>query len=230
MRHEDYHSTDQWKTVRFFDKERGRLLAHLRDIEVLELFEERTVRVTNEEGCWLFNPQCIEKILFDLPEDAHCWSPENVLSRRFISEDSFREKLAARKQQNGSCDAQSWKTEIADGLAELTLASGSVEYLEYLIMLRPPREQLMDLSLIFQKPAHPIPRDGGGVVLLNPRNIASVRIYSKMIEPPVRIGSWNWFPKQPPRQVMLREATQPQPRQDERIETWKSTFSAQMVK
>ncbi len=148
-----------------------------------ELFEERTVRVTNEEGCWLFNPQCIEKILFDLPEDAHCWSPENVLSRRFISEDSFREKLAARKQQNGSCDAQSWKTEIADGLAELTLASGSVEYLEYLIMLRPPREQLMDLSLIFQKPAHPIPRDGGGVVLLNPRNIASVRIYSKMIEP-----------------------------------------------
>ena len=102
--------------------------------------------------------------------------------KKFISEKSYQLKLDVLIRKRDLRNAPSRPEDIAEGLAQVTLASGGVEYLEYLIMLRPSREQLMELSLIFQTPAIPIPHEDGGVVLLNPANISMVKIHSAPIE------------------------------------------------
>lgn len=147
-----------------------------------EIFDRKVLRINDGEHCWSFNPHLIEKIHFDFAMGAHWRSPENILSGKFVSEKSYRLKLDALRQKHGSHGTPFQPGEFAEGLAELTLASGSVEYLEFMIMLRPPQEQLMDFSLIYQKPLFPIPWEEGGFMLINPANVSMVQIYPAMTE------------------------------------------------
>lgn len=147
-----------------------------------EIFEGKVLRIRNGENCCTFNPHFIEKIHFFSTNDFRWWSPENVLSRKFVSEETYRLKLDAMQERSGTCRSTFRPGEIVAGLAKLILASGSAEHLEFMIMLRPSQEQLMDLSLVFQRPPFPIPWEGGGFILLNPTSISMVRIYPAIVE------------------------------------------------
>lgn len=148
-----------------------------------EIFDRPILRIHDGRDTWSFNPAAIEKVNFETDAQTPWAPPENVLSAKCIREETYRrklEKLAAKP--HGAADFQAGKR--LDAVLEVTLASGAVEYFECYIMLRRSHEQMVSLYRLFDKVAFPMPCEGGGFVLLNPKCIVCIRMHPAPAEEP----------------------------------------------
>lgn len=151
--------------------------AFLDALKFWEVFDNRILRINNGDQCWTFNPRAIELIRFNHTVGVQWESPENILTIKEVSENSYW-LLSGIEKQTNKLNKQG--RAVATGFAELTLASASIIYLEFALMLRRPQEQLMDLSVIFQRPPFLIPYEKGGFILLNPAMISMFHINPAM--------------------------------------------------
>lgn len=143
-------------------------------IRFWEIFDKPVLHIHDGRKTWSFNPALIEKIQFTDQEPP--WRPpENVLSSKCVSAETYRRKL----ERLGSSPPAAGRFEegkLIEAVFELTLASGAVEFFECYLMLRSPREQMVNMYRLFDKVAYPIPIEGGGFVLLNPGQISCIKL------------------------------------------------------
>ena len=141
-----------------------------------EVYDRPILRIHDGKGTWAFNPDAIEKIHFLTQEDPGWRPPENILSSKCITAETYRRMLAAIEAKPQGAEGQFEEGKLAEAVIEIALASGAAEFFECLVMLRQRREQLRNLYYAFQKMAYPIPCEKGGFVLLNPRRIVCIHL------------------------------------------------------
>lgn len=149
----------------------------LNSVKYWELFERRMLRIHGAGETWALNPDYIEKVHFMTNVDPGWRPPENIISSKCISQDAYERKLAALDGKKHGLTETFTEGKIGEAVIRITLASGAVEYFEYLAMLKSPLEQKINLSLLFQKVAYTIPCQEGGYVLLNPSRIICIHLH-----------------------------------------------------
>lgn len=142
-----------------------------------EVFDRPILRIHDGKDTWAFNPDLIEKILFQTTENPGWRPPENILSSKCITQEAYQRKLTALDARLAASKRQFQEGKLEEAILKITLASGSVEFFECLIMLRQRREQMINLYNLFQKVAYPIPCENGGFVLLHPKCIACIHMH-----------------------------------------------------
>lgn len=147
----------------------------LSNIKCWEVFERPILRIHDRKDTWAFNPDTLEKIHFLATEDPGWRPPENILSAKCITPETYQRKIAGLDAI--PADGQFGDGKVAEAVLKVRLASGSVEYFEYCVMVRQRREQQASLYYLFQKIATPIACESGGFVLLNPKCIVCIHMH-----------------------------------------------------
>lgn len=156
----------------------------LDNLKYWELFERGILRIHGPQDTWALNPDFIEKINFMTEADPGWRPPENIIASKCISRETYQRKLEALDAKNQGLGAQFVEGKVTEAVIRVTLASGAVEYFEYLAMLKTPLEQKITLSLLFQKVAYTIPCESGGFILLNPARIVCIHLHPGPPESP----------------------------------------------
>ncbi|MCE5230398.1 hypothetical protein LLG95_12505 [bacterium] len=151
--------------------------AFIAQIRFWEIFDRPVLRINNGKDAWAFSPASIEKIDFDTDAEPPWRPPENILATKCITPETWRRKIE-RLDQAAKPPADMFEPgKCIETTLAVTLASGAVEYFECTLMLRERRAQMLNLYRLFDKVGHPVPREGGGFVLLNPRRIHCIRMH-----------------------------------------------------
>lgn len=156
----------------------------LENVRFWELFERGVLRIHRPQETWGINPDYIEKIQFKTEADPGWRPPENIIASKCVSPETYQRKVKALDERNQERGAQFVEGKITEVMVRITLASGAVEYFEYLAMLKSPSEQKITLARLFQKVAYTIPCEDGGFVLLNPARIVCIHLHPAPSESP----------------------------------------------
>lgn len=156
----------------------------LANLKFWEIFEQGILRIHDPQETWALNPAFIEKIHFLTDADPGWRPPENILASKCITQESYQRQRKALDAKNQGRNIEFAEGKVAKAVLKITLASGAVEYFEYLAMLKSPLEQRINLSLLFQKVAYTIPCESGGFVLLNPARIVCIQLHPAPPERP----------------------------------------------
>lgn len=149
----------------------------LENVKYWEIFERAILRISKPQETWAFNPDFIEKIHFITTIDPGWRPPENIIASKCISQETYNHKLAALDARNQETGIRFSAGKVTEAVIRITLASGAMEYFNYIAMLKSPLEQRINLSLLFQKVSYTIPCEDGGFVLLNPRRIICIQLH-----------------------------------------------------
>ncbi|MEN6625798.1 MAG: hypothetical protein ABFD69_06165 [Candidatus Sumerlaeia bacterium] len=149
-----------------------------------EVFDRPILRINDGRGSWALNPALIEEIRFETGKEPPWSPPDNILSSKCISAESYRRKLARLEAGAPAGAGQFQAGKCIEAALEVTFAGGTREFFECYLMLRPRGEQALNQYRLFDKLTYPIPCEGGGFVLLNTRRIECIRIHPSPPEDP----------------------------------------------
>ena len=169
--HYSFHLADGAPTVEFFAT-----------VKHWEVFDRPVLRVHDGKDTWTFNPSAIERIDFSLeggesqhPDDPKWRSPDNIISSKCISTETYQRKSASLKAREPSSVKK--EADSANVLLQIALASGALLYFESFLMLTEPHQQMVNLYRLFQKLNYAIPCEAGGYMILNPKHVDCVRMH-----------------------------------------------------
>ena len=150
-------------------------------VKYWEVFDRPVLRVHDGKDTWTFNPNSIERIDFSIenpdnqnPDDPKWRSPENIITSKCISAETYKRKSASLQTQEQTPVKRDGDS--ASVLLELAMTSGTVLYFESFIMLAERHQQMINLYRLFRKLNYAIPCEAGGYIILNPKHIDCVRM------------------------------------------------------